>query len=381
MKAIENDEIRINCLVLGKSGVGKSSLLNYLFDRKVAETGAGRPVTQRKEGSTVGIYEFDPIDKGEYKLCIFESWGIEADKSKDWLDLIHQKVDETDRELKINSWFHCVVYCISAKGARLEEFEVEDILKTLQEKGIGLVFALTKSDMATADEIEGLKDEIRKNFGSDSLISEICSEKKRLRSGQITEAYGKETLGFYLYESARLNLLKKHSSSLLINFKDMLETWIDSVLLGFHNHGLLDSASSRLRGSAKFSKLELRSVLQEFQDVHDASFEKMQRLYAAMFSLMIPGSDRVELSRLDTGGVEKMHGLEDGLGRFWVRLLFPGVDFLPGSFKKAEKVLEKRVRGIATDIQKTVETKIEFKVAGMEKRLKDQLTAVGLQRQ
>lgn len=38
----------INVLILGKTGVGKSSLLNYIFETDKAETGAGRPVTEAK---------------------------------------------------------------------------------------------------------------------------------------------------------------------------------------------------------------------------------------------------------------------------------------------------------------------------------------------
>ena len=42
---MEGDKIKTNILIAGKSGVGKSSLLNYIFGEEVAETGAGKPVT------------------------------------------------------------------------------------------------------------------------------------------------------------------------------------------------------------------------------------------------------------------------------------------------------------------------------------------------
>ena len=44
-----NDRIRnlytLNIIIIGKSGVGKSSLINSLFRGNFAETGLGRPVT------------------------------------------------------------------------------------------------------------------------------------------------------------------------------------------------------------------------------------------------------------------------------------------------------------------------------------------------
>ena len=36
----------INILVVGKTGVGKSTLINHLFRDNLAETGVGKPVTQ-----------------------------------------------------------------------------------------------------------------------------------------------------------------------------------------------------------------------------------------------------------------------------------------------------------------------------------------------
>ena len=42
---MEGDKIKTNILIAGKSGVGKSSLLNYIFGEEVSPTGAGKPVT------------------------------------------------------------------------------------------------------------------------------------------------------------------------------------------------------------------------------------------------------------------------------------------------------------------------------------------------
>ena len=45
------ENFRCNVLIMGKTGTGKSTLLNYICDANLAETGSGKPVTGE------GIYD------------------------------------------------------------------------------------------------------------------------------------------------------------------------------------------------------------------------------------------------------------------------------------------------------------------------------------
>ena len=46
-KMAENNKLpKLNIMILGKTGVGKSTLINSLFGENLAVTGFGRPVTQ-----------------------------------------------------------------------------------------------------------------------------------------------------------------------------------------------------------------------------------------------------------------------------------------------------------------------------------------------
>ena len=52
----------INILLIGKTGVGKSTLINEIFRENLAETGIGAPVTRHlekisKEGVPVNLYD------------------------------------------------------------------------------------------------------------------------------------------------------------------------------------------------------------------------------------------------------------------------------------------------------------------------------------
>lgn len=134
------EEIKTNVLVIGKSGVGKSSLLNYMFNETVQKTGTGKPVTEK------GIFPFDYSYDDNLKICIYDTWGLEPNKAEEWKELIKDEVEKHDKR-DIKDWFNTIIFCISANSDRVEDFEIE-IMKQLLDMNNQMVIAITHCNSA-----------------------------------------------------------------------------------------------------------------------------------------------------------------------------------------------------------------------------------------
>ena len=101
------NELNTSVLVIGKSGAGKSSLLNYMFGENVEKTGVGRPVTEK------GIYPHEYKHRDNFNINIYDTWGLEADKAEEWLNLIKSEVEKHDKQ-SISEWFNTIIFCFKA---------------------------------------------------------------------------------------------------------------------------------------------------------------------------------------------------------------------------------------------------------------------------
>lgn len=112
----------LNIIVVGKSGVGKSTLINSLFKGNLAETGLGKPVTS----------EIRKKVKKDYPLAIYDTPGFELSNGQqkkvkeEILDIINKGVASKD----INDSIHCIWYCINVGANRTFD---ESELKWLKE--------------------------------------------------------------------------------------------------------------------------------------------------------------------------------------------------------------------------------------------------------
>ena len=128
---------RVNILIAGKTGVGKSTLINAVFQGDLATTGQGRPVTRNTQ-------EFK---KEGIPISIFDTRGLELDKFEEALKELTSFLDQRAQLEDPSQHIHCAWICLSEDGRRVEDAEI-NLLKLLAPM-MPVVVVITK---ARADE-------------------------------------------------------------------------------------------------------------------------------------------------------------------------------------------------------------------------------------
>ena len=144
---------KMNIMIIGKSGVGKSTLINELFGEHLAEEGTGTRVTIKTKKYVSKLVPF---------LSLYDTMGIEIgsghklnDVFKETLEEIMYKLDSNDP----NEHIHCILYCTTSNRVFKDELEV--ILK-LREKydGKKLPIIIVYTRAVGDSDAEGVKNAI-----------------------------------------------------------------------------------------------------------------------------------------------------------------------------------------------------------------------------
>lgn len=269
---MENRNIDIDILLIGKTGAGKSSFINYVFGKEIAEVGNSKPVTQ----------EFKTYSKEENKLKIniTDSKGLEVQD----FEIIKTKIIEMIERKK--SEVLIVFYCVNLLNARVEDKELE-LLNTISLKiGQPIYILLTNCDSPDDEEIKKriikMTSFFEEKLGKESKIFPICNIDIQKRTG-IVEKYGKEEVLkelFLLYFKNRTIKIAKIYSVEIINkifeIYNILEEdkelfTLFSMAILFKNKISIESINKQIRKKIEDLKeneyqinLELKKHLEQF---------------------------------------------------------------------------------------------------------------------
>lgn len=203
------DKESTNVLIIGKSGVGKSSLLNYMFGRELQKVGVGAPVTKME------IKEFTYKYDEHFEMHIYDTWGLEpsVQKAEEWKNTIFKEIERHDAK-NISDWFNTIIFCLNAKSARVEDFEIDIMEELLREKNhvtIALTHCNSKSDPDGIVLRDSVKDELKKR-GIDSLDDRsfvfVSNVRKALLGGSV-EQFGREEIFISIIRNVWASLKSK----------------------------------------------------------------------------------------------------------------------------------------------------------------------------
>lgn len=123
---------RFNLAVVGGTGVGKSSLINAVFGRDLAQVGKGLPVTR-------GVHYYNDESLGIWDLEGFEIGSREAPA-----DILRRHLKTVAARPSIEQ-ISVVWYCVLSQLPRLTEPDIE-MIRELDAAGLPVVLVLTKVD-------------------------------------------------------------------------------------------------------------------------------------------------------------------------------------------------------------------------------------------
>lgn len=177
----------LNIIVAGKTGVGKSTLLNSVFRQKMVETGIGRPVTQHMR----------KISKEGFPLSIYDTKGFELGKNaqQEVKKEIISTIKESQRTNDINQYIHCIWYCISTTSHRIEPEEIEwirDFSNENRETQVPIIIVLTQA-FSKKDAREMRNFILNENMNVTQVIP-VLAQDYEIDDDYVAKAYGMDEL-------------------------------------------------------------------------------------------------------------------------------------------------------------------------------------------
>ena len=207
-------DIACNVLIIGKTGTGKSSFANYLFDVDKFTTGSGEPVTSWAENFQAYHFEKEGI-----KINVYDSVGLEPDNQKQWMIELDKFLAQKQSQKDPNKIIHTLFYVINASSARIELGEIDKIRENKEKYDIDGAVVLTHCDAADRDALSCLEKTCEQN---DLKSIKVCSISRKTRVGAESQKYGKDEAVKILLNSSYEKVSKELNAAIYNNAVECL---------------------------------------------------------------------------------------------------------------------------------------------------------------
>lgn len=177
MQKADLERGKVNVLIAGRSGVGKSTLINAIFAGDLAQTGQGRPVTLHTRA----------YGKEGHPISILDTRGLEMADFQATLDALEREVEVRKRKDDPREHLHVAWICIAEDLRRVEEGESR--LAKLLSEHMPVIGVITK---ARAD--AGFRETVEAALPEARRVVRVRALREELDEGYVLEPMGLEAL-------------------------------------------------------------------------------------------------------------------------------------------------------------------------------------------